>query len=184
MLPGLTGSDGQYVYANFFDRIKAGLADAIILAAIETPVSYAAAAAEIPTLHMVVAVFTMSLSYLYYPVMESSRFQATLGKKLCGLKVTDMKGERLSLRRALGKQTIQIIAAAMLFGGVFMLAGISHTFQSMTAIGTLYLFANIVYFALHSCILFTTRKQSFFDKVTGRLVFRRLKEPVRLISNG
>jgi uncharacterized RDD family membrane protein YckC len=185
MLPGLAGNEGQYVYAGFFDRLKAGFADAIILSAIETPISFIAATlSHIQSVHIIAAGSTMLISYLYYPVLESSKLQSTLGKKLCGLKVTGLRGERLSLQRALGKQTIQFIAAGILFGGVFLLAGATHTFQSMVAIGFLYLLANIFYFAMHSCILFTTRKQSVFDKVTGRLVFRKLKEPTRLISNG
>ncbi len=38
---------------------------------------------------------------LYYALCESSPWQATLGKRLLGLRVTDLAGRRLSARRAL-----------------------------------------------------------------------------------
>lgn len=41
--------------------------------------------------------------WLYFAVMESSSWQATLGKKLVGLYVTDIEGKKLSLGRATGR---------------------------------------------------------------------------------
>ena len=35
---------------------------------------------------------------LYFALMQSSARQATIGKALCGLKVTDADGERISCR--------------------------------------------------------------------------------------
>ncbi len=42
-------------------------------------------------------------TWLYFAVMESSRAQATLGKKVCNLRVTDINGKRLSFGRASGR---------------------------------------------------------------------------------
>jgi len=39
-------------------------------------------------------------SWLYHTAMESSRHQATLGKKALGIIVTDMNGNRISFARA------------------------------------------------------------------------------------
>jgi uncharacterized RDD family membrane protein YckC len=39
-------------------------------------------------------------SWLYHTMMESSRYQATLGKKAVGIIVTDMNGNRISFARA------------------------------------------------------------------------------------
>ena len=41
-----------------------------------------------------------ALSWLYFALMESSRWQATLGKKVLNLKVTDEAGERIGFKRA------------------------------------------------------------------------------------
>ena len=46
-------------------------------------------------------VFTTSaLMWLYFILLESAPRQATLGKRLMGLKVTDMSGNRLTVKRA------------------------------------------------------------------------------------
>ena len=42
-------------------------------------------------------------SWLYHAGMESSRHQATLGKKALGIIVTDMNGNRISFARANGR---------------------------------------------------------------------------------
>jgi uncharacterized RDD family membrane protein YckC len=42
--------------------------------------------------------------------LESSPMQATLGKKICGLRVTDLNGERLSFGRATGRFFARIVS--------------------------------------------------------------------------
>ncbi len=58
-----------------------------------------------------------ALAILYFAVMESSAMQATLGKRLLGLKVTDREGERISLLRALGRYFSKFISAILLLWG-------------------------------------------------------------------
>ena len=43
------------------------------------------------------------LGGLYFSLMESSAAQATIGKRLIGIKVTDARGRRISFGRALGR---------------------------------------------------------------------------------
>jgi uncharacterized RDD family membrane protein YckC len=45
-------------------------------------------------------VFVMLVVWLYNAVLESSPWRATLGKKICGVVVTGVDGERISFRRA------------------------------------------------------------------------------------
>ena len=47
--------------------------------------------------------FWLLIAPLYYSLMESSRLQATLGKRALGIKVTDDLGQRISFRHALGR---------------------------------------------------------------------------------
>ena len=54
---------------------------------------------------------------VYYAGMESSRWQATPGKKLVGLSVTDMNGKRISIGRALLRLFLKVIS-----GSIFGLA--------------------------------------------------------------
>src|SRR5688572_18852960 len=71
--------------------------------------------------------FAPSLIYfvffvLYFALMQSSARQATLGKALCGLKVTDAAGERISLPRALAREAAKIISSLTLLIGYVIAA--------------------------------------------------------------
>jgi len=55
------------------------------------------------SLVFLVATASLLLTWLYHALMESSEWQATLGKKALGLVVTDMAGQRLSFGRSTGK---------------------------------------------------------------------------------
>lgn len=57
------------------------------------------------------------LAILYFTVLESSSIQATPGKRLLGLKVTDRQGERISFLRALGRYFSKFISAILLLWG-------------------------------------------------------------------
>jgi uncharacterized RDD family membrane protein YckC len=53
--------------------------------------------------------------------MESSPTQATVGKMVLGIKVTDGEGRRISFDRAIGRNLGKIISAMMLLIGYFMI---------------------------------------------------------------
>lgn len=59
---------------------------------------------------------------LYFALMQSSARQATIGKALCGLKVTDAGGERISLPRALAREVAKIISTLTLLIGYVIAA--------------------------------------------------------------
>lgn len=58
----------------------------------------------------------------YYAGMESSSWQATLGKKALGLIVVDEAGTRISFMRALGRYFAKILSALILMIGYIMVA--------------------------------------------------------------
>lgn len=60
--------------------------------------------------------------WLYFAYMESSEYQATLGKKLLGLQVTDLEGNRISFARATGRYFAKILSAIIFLVGYFMAA--------------------------------------------------------------
>lgn len=70
------------------------------------------------------------VTLLYYPVMESSARQATFGKSLAGIKVTDLDGKRLSFGRAL-LRTIAKILSAIPFCIGFLLAAFTARKQAL-----------------------------------------------------
>jgi uncharacterized RDD family membrane protein YckC len=70
------------------------------------------------------------LKWLYYALMESSSWQATLGKKALGLEVTDMEGRRISFGRATGRTFGKIISVLTAYIG-FAMAGFTEKKQAL-----------------------------------------------------
>jgi len=64
----------------------------------------------------------LPLVWLYYPVMESSRWQATLGKHLCGLTVVTTGGKRISFPRALVRFLAKILSGGLGIIGILIIA--------------------------------------------------------------
>lgn len=62
------------------------------------------------------------LFWLYYAILTSSSWQATVGKKLMGLKVVDDNGERISFGRATGRYFAKIPSGLILCIGFLMVA--------------------------------------------------------------
>lgn len=54
---------------------------------------------------------------LYYSLLESSAKQATWGKQICGLKVTDLQGNRLTFGRAMGRAAAKVFLSNACFLG-------------------------------------------------------------------
>lgn len=61
------------------------------------------------------------IDWLYYALLESSAWQATLGKKALGLEVTDLVGRRIGFGRATGRFFAKILSTLILFIGFFMI---------------------------------------------------------------
>jgi len=70
------------------------------------------------------------LAWLYWAGLESSRYQATLGKLALGICVTDMEGKRISFLRATGRYFGKILSGLTLFLG-FMMAGWTKRKQAL-----------------------------------------------------
>lgn len=68
--------------------------------------------------------------WLYYALMESSRWQATLGKMALGLIVTDLEGNRISFARATGRDLSKFISG-MILGIGFLMAGFTEKKQAL-----------------------------------------------------
>ncbi len=67
-------------------------------------------------------ILLVSLSWLYFAIMESSKYQATVGKLLLGVKVVDLKGKRISFLKATGRYLGKFLSRLLLgFGFIMML---------------------------------------------------------------
>ena len=69
-------------------------------------------------------------SWIYFAALESSAWQATLGKKALGLKVTDLAGNRITFARASGRFFGKILSGMILFIG-FLMAGFTERKQAL-----------------------------------------------------
>jgi uncharacterized RDD family membrane protein YckC len=59
---------------------------------------------------------------LYFALLESSSKQATIGKMVLGIIVTDLNGNKLDFAKALVRNLCRIISSAILFIGYIMAA--------------------------------------------------------------
>jgi len=66
------------------------------------------------------AVLTTVLVVLYFTLMESSNYQATVGKLALGLIVTDENGQKLDVVKALIRNLSKIISSMILMIGYLM----------------------------------------------------------------
>jgi uncharacterized RDD family membrane protein YckC/ribosomal protein L40E len=68
--------------------------------------------------------------WLYEALMESSSYQATLGKMILGMKVTDLYGNRISFGRATGRHFAKILSGMVLCIG-FIMVGLTQRKQGL-----------------------------------------------------
>ena len=67
--------------------------------------------------------------WLYFALQESSAWQATLGKRLLGIYVTDTDGERISFGRATIRYFSKYLSSIFMIG--FIMAGITEKKQGL-----------------------------------------------------
>ena len=60
--------------------------------------------------------------WLYFASLHASEWQATLGKRVVGLRVTNLQGQRISFGRATGRYFAEILSALILLIGYLMVA--------------------------------------------------------------
>ena len=70
------------------------------------------------------------ITILYFSLLESSSKQATVGKMVLGLKVTDLNGEKLDFVKALVRNLCKIISYLILCIG-YIMAGFTEKKQAL-----------------------------------------------------
>lgn len=144
-------------YAGFWMRLVAaiidglviGVANWIILAPILAAIGFSAAGGfpfsgfnsgdemDVAALvAMISAMFGIAwivrniVEILYHSLMESSKFQGSLGKMALGIIVTDMNGGKLDFTKALIRNVSKIISTMICFIG-YILAGFTEKKQAL-----------------------------------------------------
>lgn len=70
---------------------------------------------------ILLSLFSLVMSWLYYALMESSSYGGTIGKIAVGIKVTTLDGERIAFGRATGRYFAKIITNFTLLIGYIMI---------------------------------------------------------------
>jgi uncharacterized RDD family membrane protein YckC len=79
---------------------------------------------------LAVQVVFVVIQTLYFSLMESSGKQATIGKMVLGLKVTDINGEKLDFAKALVRNLGKIVSTFIMFIG-YIMAGFTEKKQAL-----------------------------------------------------
>lgn len=165
-----------FTYAGFFERFFARLIDAIVLFVVGLP-------------FLILGPFGGWLvHFLYTTLLNASSWQGTVGKKLLGLKVSDLEGRRISF----GVAVLRYFAEAVVGVGLWVLAAILSAClmasagasldgvdsQSPEASATVFLTLillvpiAIVPFINYLRVAWTPRKQTWYDQWVGTIVTR------------
>lgn len=79
---------------------------------------------------MVLYLVLIVITWLYFALMESSKFQGTVGKIAIGLVVTDMEGNRITFARATGRYFGKILSSLIFMIG-YIMAGFTEKKQAL-----------------------------------------------------
>jgi uncharacterized RDD family membrane protein YckC len=133
-------SDNNFEYAGFWRRFAAYMLDWVILGFFLNAVYWflrnqiQMGHIRYETLEVISGILLIPISIIitwcYYSGLESSPLQATLGKWLIGLYVTDENGERLTFGKATGRHFAKIISGIILGIG-YILAGFTEKKQAL-----------------------------------------------------
>ena len=116
------GDSGGTSYAGFWKRVLAWLIDSLV-------VSAAIGIIAAITLGAGFAAFFVG-HWLYEAFMTSSSWQATLGKRVVNMTVTDLDGRRISFGRATGRHFAKWLSA-MVLGIGFLIVGFTAKKQGL-----------------------------------------------------
>ncbi len=122
-------------YAGFWFRTLAAVIDyvlvQVVIILLTFPLGFALGASmagtstamEIKSTAQVLgAILGILIQWLWFTIAESSPWQATVGKKMLGLKVTDENGKRIGFGKANARYWSKILSALILLFGFLMIA--------------------------------------------------------------
>jgi uncharacterized RDD family membrane protein YckC len=166
--PATASARRPVVYAGFWLRFVAAIIDSLVLGIPFGALFFALMFSSLPALMrmqgqdpmmiimtilprlLLILLISLVASWLYWAGMESSEWQATLGKKALGLYVTDLEDRRATFGKTSGR-----FFAGRGIGSIPYLGGLYYLISCITA-------------------GFTERKQAVHDMIAGCLVLRKI----------
>ncbi len=125
-------------YAGFWRRFAAAFIDGIALNIVVFPIALVTGFSAGLTGHHAAVTgaqfvsqgFGLVAGWLYYSLLESSQYQATLGKMALGIIVTDLDGNRITWGRATGRHFGKFVSALTCLIG-YLMAGFTESKQAL-----------------------------------------------------
>ncbi len=111
-------------YASFWQRLGAAIIDGILLFLVGLVIARILGIDPFETRSMrfeiIVNLIGVVEYWLYFAILESSKWQGSLGKRALGIVVTDLTGNRISFGKATGRHFAKIISFIILLIGFLM----------------------------------------------------------------
>jgi len=107
-------------FGGFWIRVLAYFIDAAILTSVGIAIGIIFIFLEMEMNSLLINIFGLVPGWIYFSVLESSSWQASVGEKALDLKVVDKNGGRISFGRATGRHFAKIISTLIIFIGYIM----------------------------------------------------------------
>ncbi len=164
-------------YASFGRRFVAVFIDVILLQLFFFIATFEKAPSEIDNPKAILySVFTTLLGWTYFAAMESSLMQATFGKRLLGIIVTDSNGKKISFGRATARYFSKSFCVLIwiVAGLILVMAAATGNQNSPYAVLAVLLFfiGLLILFIGYLMALFTPEKQALHDIIARCLVVK------------
>jgi uncharacterized RDD family membrane protein YckC len=117
-------------FGGFWIRFFALLVDSAVIALGMALIIAGAAAALGGEMLPLALIAAWAFAFLYWPVMQASPLQATVGKAVLGMRITGYQGSRISFLRSLGRELAKILSSAVFMVG-YIIAGFTARKQSL-----------------------------------------------------
>ena len=110
------------IYAGFWKRLLAYIVDLLVMLPVFAIFAFIIGALIDPIDDGSIRLLANLLAWPYYAFSESSSWQGTVGKKVLGLKVTDINGNSITFGKASVRFFSKILSGLILGLGYFMAA--------------------------------------------------------------
>jgi uncharacterized RDD family membrane protein YckC len=112
------------IYVGFWKRVLASLIDSLVM--LIPYIIMEATFSDAWLMSYLAALIQILFRWAYTAGLQSSYWQATVGKKVLGIIVVDEYGDRLTLKRATGRFFAEILSALLLCIGYMMVGWTKH----------------------------------------------------------
>jgi uncharacterized RDD family membrane protein YckC len=111
---------------------------------------------------------------LYFALLESSTWQATLGKRVLGIVIVGPAGRRLTVGRALAREAVRFLPWELSHAIIWRLAlsPAKNSFPAWAGVG--FALVYLIVFAYLVTLVFGSQHRTLYDRLAGTWVLRRV----------